>query len=194
MASDPIRWLHVSDFHVGTDDYAQARRFRQIVEFIRERRDRDDWRPDLVFITGDVANAGKVDQYGIFERKFLRKLRVELPSECAKRIFAVPGNHDVDQRAAQAAQTHGALDNVPHLLDPTTEGRGLRQTVFPRFEAFVNSGPSSGGDRWLLSDTGADVKTIDVRGHKVSIVRINTAWLSNADDDRDQLTPGAEML
>ena len=52
--STPIRWLHLSDFHVGKDDYAQKRLFEKILEHIAERE-----APDLVSVTGDIANNGQ---------------------------------------------------------------------------------------------------------------------------------------
>jgi len=38
MASQLIRWLHLSDFHVGKDDYAQRKIFEQILQHVGERR------------------------------------------------------------------------------------------------------------------------------------------------------------
>ncbi len=44
MADDLInRWLHLSDFHVGKDKYAQRRIFERIHEHVRERVEAAGW-------------------------------------------------------------------------------------------------------------------------------------------------------
>jgi hypothetical protein len=36
--SEPIRWLHLSDFHVGKDDWAQLRLFEKIIEHVADQK------------------------------------------------------------------------------------------------------------------------------------------------------------
>ena len=62
---DAIRWLHLSDFHVGMDDYAQRKLFAEIIREIRSRIDGGEG-PDFVFVTGDLANTGVEGQYANF--------------------------------------------------------------------------------------------------------------------------------
>jgi len=52
---DRLIWLHCSDFHVGKDRTAQERLLGKIVEHVQERV-ATGCVPDLVFITGDLAN------------------------------------------------------------------------------------------------------------------------------------------
>ncbi len=65
-----LRWLHLSDFHVGKDGYGQGRLFTYLLDHIRSRVI-SGLAPDLVFITGDIANKGKATQYQEFGDKFL---------------------------------------------------------------------------------------------------------------------------
>jgi 3',5'-cyclic AMP phosphodiesterase CpdA len=72
--SDPIRWLHLSDFHVGKDDWAQRRLFEKIIEHVADQKGKG-FIPDVVFITGDIANAGQKSQYTEFHRGFFAPLQ-----------------------------------------------------------------------------------------------------------------------
>jgi hypothetical protein len=53
-----VRWLHLSDFHVGMDDYGQRKLFSNICDHI-ERKAKKGYIPDFVFLTGDLANKGE---------------------------------------------------------------------------------------------------------------------------------------
>ena len=51
MSTRPIRWLHLSDFHVGLDNYGQRKMFNQIIEHVLEMG-RKGISPDVVFFDG----------------------------------------------------------------------------------------------------------------------------------------------
>jgi len=36
-----VRWLHLSDFHVGMDDYGQRKLFREICDHIKGKAEKD---------------------------------------------------------------------------------------------------------------------------------------------------------
>ncbi len=72
-AETPLRWLHLSDFHVGKDGYDHRRLFAPLLDHVRERVGRGA-APDLVFITGDVANQGRETEYQEFTEGFLLPL------------------------------------------------------------------------------------------------------------------------
>lgn len=52
LPSQPIRWLHLSDFHVGKENYPQVSMFEKILNHVEERV-KKDMIPDLVFLTGE---------------------------------------------------------------------------------------------------------------------------------------------
>ena len=99
-----IRWLHLSDFHTGKDGYGQRQLFKYILTNVREHNSIGST-PDLVFITGDIANKGQDKEYIEFYENFFMPLMDSLPSESQDRIFVIPGNHDVDRAQARAVQT-----------------------------------------------------------------------------------------
>ncbi|MDQ1611112.1 MAG: hypothetical protein QOG00_1043 [Pyrinomonadaceae bacterium] len=188
-----IRWLHLSDFHVGKDDYGQLRLFKYLLDHIRARVG-EGLGPDLVFITGDIANKGLEAQYKEFYDSFFWPLLDCLPPETHERIFIVPGNHDVGRMQARAVQTYDVLLRVPEFLDPTDEGRFERSTVLPRFRAYVDNDPTTSDEHWIVSVGGTLHRTIDFDGKKLGVLGLNTAWLSCGDQDRHQLSVGKGLL
>ena len=50
-----LRWLHCSDFHIGSDRTAQERLLDKIVGHVADQVSKG-FVPDLIFITGDLAD------------------------------------------------------------------------------------------------------------------------------------------
>ena len=96
-----IRWLHLSDFHVGKDDYAARKMFAYIIEHAKKQKSAGVV-PDFIFVTGDLANSGKYSEYETFWLEFLAPLQDEIGCNIASRTFVVPGNHDADREFNQA--------------------------------------------------------------------------------------------
>jgi hypothetical protein len=65
-----LRWLHLSDFHIGMDDNGQRKLFREICNHIAETVT-GGFIPELVFITGNIANSGYTSEYSEFFDEFL---------------------------------------------------------------------------------------------------------------------------
>ena len=68
-----VRWLHLSDFHVGMDNYGQRKLFEQICGHVKETV-ASGAIPDLVFLTGDLANRGANTEYAEFFELMLAPL------------------------------------------------------------------------------------------------------------------------
>jgi len=188
-----IRWLHLSDFHVGKDGYGQRQLFKYILAHVRERVSTGN-APDLVFITGDIANKGRDKEYKEFYENFFIPLFDCLPVDSQERIFIIPGNHDVDRNQAKAAQTKDVLLRVPEFLDPTEQGQFERQPIFPRFGAYVENDFTNSRDHWLNSLKGAFHGVVEIQGIKLGIVGVNTAWLAYSDEDRHNISAGKGLL
>ncbi len=188
-----MRWLHLSDFHTGKDNYGQRRLYSELINHIRSRCDQGD-APDFVFITGDLANKGIASEYELFYEGFLSPLAGLVESTNVPQILVVPGNHDVDRTAAEFVEAHTLLRRAPRLFDPNEGGLSQRRNLLPRFENFRDGDTSWSGDHWLESERGAFTVSVELRGTKVGIVGLNTAWLSENDQDRHRLTPGIPLL
>lgn len=192
MPDTPIRFLHLSDFHVGKDNYAQRKIFARILDHI-ENVSAADGLPDLVFITGDVANRGELSEYVLFNEEFLQPLFERLGAGGMDRVFIVPGNHDVDRTRNPYFDRESICDPDSRFFDGNADGLRLRGELIPRFNDYVAKDTSAVTD-WIGGEAGAFTSLVEVRGKRLRIVGLNTAWLSKDDKDRHNLSPGPELL
>lgn len=189
-----IRWLHLSDFHVGKDDYATRKMFDYILAHVRQRKDQG-FLPDLVFITGDLANKGQTKEYETFWQDFVWPLQEAIGGDISNRTFVVPGNHDVDRDKFKAISREDITKPESHYLDPTEEGTRLRgEMLIPRIQAYLDNDCTTDKGE-IAGPVGAYVRCLTIHGHDVGIIGINTAWLSKGwNDDEGNLTPGKPLL
>lgn len=191
----PIRWLHLSDFHTGKDEHGQQRVAKSILDHV-QKRVAQGLAPDLVFLSGDIANYGLPAEYQDFADGFFFPLIDMMGSEAVSRTFVVPGNHDVDRRKARAAFRYDVLDDVPEFFDPTPQGLAEREQYYARFHAFDDNdltGLREAGS-WLKSEAGTRTMVRQVHGRSVGVACINTAWLCNSDKDRNRLLAGKALV
>lgn len=197
--SSNFKWLHLSDFHTGKDDYGQIKLFTYIHEHIRKSIEKG-FLPDAIFVTGDVANKGLITEYDMFFKEFIAPLSDiygTLP-----RIYIVPGNHDIDRsQCEQAAESLYAVleKSDSRFFDADATGLGKRKEIFKRFENFQNSVHKAGKDvcfpvKGIFEEKGAFTDTFPIGQKKIGIIGINTAWLSTSDKDKEKLTPGKYIL
>ena len=97
-----VTWLHVSDMHLTqTRSYDHDVVLTALLESVRDVKDNQTWKPDLIFATGDIAGKGDV---GVFKggenapaTKFFNAL-LEASGVGRANLFIVPGNHDVERK------------------------------------------------------------------------------------------------
>jgi hypothetical protein len=189
--SRTVRWLHLSDFHVGMDEYAGRKLFQYIHAHVKERRDAG-FVPDLIFVSGDLANKGRAQEYNEFWWEFALPLleRVGLDEN---RLFVVPGNHDVQRGENSAIDRAQLAEPTSRYFDPTPEGQKLRRWILPRFASYLDADLSKGANGFR-DVAGSYATNIEIQGARIGIAGINTAWLSKDDEDREKLSPGAPLL
>jgi len=181
-----IRWLHLSDFHVGKDDYGQIMLFRHILKQVKSRV--VNTRLDFVFITGDVAQSGTAAQYDLFLQDCLAPLQQLVGPEC--QVMIVPGNHDLDRTQAEFV-SRDSIQNSLNFFDASELGRQKRQAVMPRFQAYHEKLPFP--SPWLDTAQGCFVVRKTIRGVDIGILGLNTAWLAEG-DDKAFLSPGKNLV
>lgn len=186
-----LKWLHLSDFHVGKDEYGNIELFDSLLEYI----DDHNKIPDIIFITGDISNKANEQEYSTFLDSFIYPLSDKINS--TTKIYTVPGNHDINQEKVKSAVQYKILETVPEFFDPIEKGVQQRESIFPRFEAFENAlfqELTSVQHNWLRSTEGSFVDIIDCYDKSIGILCINTAWLSMGSNDRHHLSPGLNII
>lgn len=190
--SSSIRWLHLSDFHVGKDGYASRKMFEYIHSHVEQRK-REGFEPDLLFLTGDLADSGLAPQFNDFWTEFAIPLQRIIGNGIEQRTFVVPGNHDVDRTENKFFSPEEMLDQSSRAFDPTDEGLKARQILLPRFQAFNNSDQTTNKGAFT-SPSGAYGQKLNIRGTTIGIAGVNTAWLCKDGSDEKRLTPGKGMV
>ncbi|PPK73414.1 3',5'-cyclic AMP phosphodiesterase CpdA [Methylobacter tundripaludum] len=191
---NPIRWLHLSDFHVGKDNYAQKRLFDKIIEHVKDQGSKG-FVPDLVFITGDIANKGLKAEYETFRKGFIAPLQEVLGGAAwTGNIFCVPGNHDVDRSKNAIFDRAQTTISGSHFFDPTKEGKTARDVFSPRFKQYRQLAPGNVSVNWISAAEGAYAEPVTIQERRIGVIGINTAWLSKDECDKDKLTPGFQLV
>jgi len=130
-----ITVLHLSDLHFGRHHRFEADeglgslldRLRQDLD---ERRDRDGLRPDLLVVSGDLAEHGQRQEFDRAHR-FLQSLArlLELP---VRRVVLIPGNHDINWNKSRAYFEDCAGDGV-EPVEPYFRKLVFYKQLFDRF-------------------------------------------------------------
>ena len=190
----PVRILHLSDIHFKASKAWDADPvMRALAAFIGEEVERDG-PPDLVAITGDIAFAGAPAEYAL-ARKWLDDLWPKLGSLPHDRLLPVPGNHDVDRgkvgtgvHSMQAGLLKGrSQDEVAALLSDDDE----RRIMLKRHAAYMDFVVD-----WLSEAQPLPwwQRVIDIRGTKLHVAGLDSAWMACGDDDRGRLLLGRYQL
>ncbi|MFL5844282.1 MAG: metallophosphoesterase family protein [Solirubrobacteraceae bacterium] len=181
MTAATLTWLQLSDMHVRLDHKTDHERsfaaLAQDVARLAEER----VCPDVVFLVGDIAHAGKPEEYDLALELLTPVL--EAAGVSVDRVYAVAGNHDVDRDATdsaietplmglwQAPALHAACDAIfdgPHAA--TLDAKFAAYRDFRRQLAAVE-------DCTLQSWT----QTLAVGDHTVALFGVNSSWMCGSD-------------
>ncbi len=184
----PIRFLHVSDFHLRparVARYEQDRVLDGLVRFLE--RDRAEFPLDLVFVTGDLAFSGKAEELALVEALLRRLLAVTgVPPE---HVFVVPGNHDVDRGVGRWLLRTLASDEQAIAFFEEPDGRAFHRKKLAAYEASLRG--VLGPGRALGLGVGAEaVEIVKVAGTRLAVASFNSSWFAQGDDDQGNLWLG----
>lgn len=188
-----VSWLHLSDFHVGKDGYEECEMFERIVKHVKQRKDADGFVPDLVFITGDIADKGSAEQYERFWDEFLSPLHSVIGGDIIERTFLVPGNHDLNRNVNKTFDRAEFGKSGERYFDPTSEGALHRKMLADRFKDYIDT-DLTGYSNAFAESAGAYSVCQDIKGYKLGVVGVNTAWLCRDSADEGLLTLGKPLL
>ena len=189
-----LRWLHLSDFHLKKrDKWSQDVVLETLLEDISNRYSGPN-ALDFIFITGDLAFSGRVEEYVLVEN-FLEKL-LDVTRVPRSRLMMVPGNHDID-RDMEIDAFHGArgLLTDPAKVDKFLGNKARRRTLFRRQAAFREFSNGVYGTP-LYSDTSyTHANQLTVFGLDICVLLIDSSWLSEGgSNDAHAILVGERQL
>ena len=173
-----MRWLHLSDIHVGQPDQARSNAMRLLVDAIQEWS--DDEPIDLVLFTGDLAYSGRAVEYASLHDELIEPLRQLQLTENAY-FVAVPGNHDLDCDCSHPIVWDMlGRTRQEKFWESDEQGVSLRAARARGFEAFSMFLDSSGV--MGPNPTRQVGKRLDLElpsGEQITIICLNTALFSD---------------
>lgn len=182
-------WLHISDLHFGANPHCH--RFDQAAVCRALVRDVEMHAPhiDAIFITGDIAFKAAKEEFGQ-AAELLKKL-MEAADVSDDHVFIVPGNHDVDRKAAdgpKAKPFHTAYRNDPMQIESGLTNPDVRVVLMQKldgFDGFLR-------EHFPKHPRGADgscvdwchVEDLDSGGRKLRLrlAGLSTVWVSDSLD------------
>lgn len=203
--SRPIRWLHLSDVHLGQRGLEVWHQVQS--EFRKSLRDelRDVGAPDLILFTGDFAFSGKPTEYSLVDQ-LLGQILDDIRSvwkDASPALIPVPGNHDVRWPDANSEDfnRYAVFDIFAQDTEDNAQIRSFnRQLWMEDFPAVVEN-LFSGYSPWfrvkiedLKSKPWMQVSTgripgdltvlIDLPGtFPLCVVGLNSAWLQYSSEN-----------
>lgn len=181
---DTITWLHLSDFHFRSSPLAKWNSdivLKALLEDVKSRMSEDGLKPDIIFVTGDISFSSTKDDYTL-AKEFFDDL-LELTCLDKSRLLIIPGNHDVDRLkitsgAKAILSTLTDNDKVTEFLIEGTD----RKFVFRKFEnyiSFINE--YLDGSPPFNENSYYYVQKLDLSGHNLAILGLNSAWAAYGD-------------
>lgn len=195
-----IRWIQLSDLHFGDDCEFTSKSRQQFQEYITEKNIRDI---DYLFVTGDLIFAKKLDdpkkkskgytEAAVYLKGLCRSLwgEADLEENIEKRLFIVPGNHDLVQDKARSVAVNGMLDEYNAGRDGKIDPSHFRSLstasdLFRRAYLELFSKKKAPFNKQKVHY----VKETD----KVNVLHINTCIASSGEDDIGRLIVGFDLL
>lgn len=218
----PMLLIHLSDIHfkaseIGYPDDPNGGLRSDLLEDVRHMRSAIGRPADYILISGDIAFSGQEIEYD-FAYRWLEQELCPAAGCPIENVFVIPGNHDVDRRAAQAPVQQGARADLRRRTAGGVEGelsRYLRdrlsaQVLFDPIENYNRFaakflcaiGPytePAGGATGIMENISRPFATRDLRLNDGSVLRIwgfNSVLVSDAQDAEGQmlLDPAAAQI
>jgi len=187
MTSPLLRWLHITDLHVGKDSESQRIALASLVDSILEQGGASKF--DAVLISGDLAYSGHAREYERILELVINPLRKsELFSD--SKFIATPGNHDLqcDIEYPPNWKTLGSQRQEKFFNNNEVgrQTRGSRANAFREYGAFVMG-------NGILSPNPADKPSVNLKFHvgrsPVWIVPVVTSYFSDKDSSDRHVAP-----
>lgn len=201
-----LRFIHFSDIHFKSphcndpDSDPDIKIRDAVLQDIQKMIDINGEPVDGILITGDIAFAGREDEYSA-ARGWLTEVSSEfnIPDE---RIYVVPGNHDVDRNASNKLiakslrsdiRTKSSKIERDTAIDTALKDTDASQVIFTpmhnyiNFSKFYGCGIGSEKAFWRKQLTLSENVELHIRG-------ITTTLFSNKDDDKGNLLLGSNQL
>lgn len=174
--------VHLADLHIDDIEDTNFTLLREELKSdIKKVMIQNELQIDMIAVTGDIVNKGKLKSYDLAKELFEGILE-ELCLEKQNMVF-VPGNHDIsrDSELEEKLEKYKVdIDKIGFINNQWTEFND-RFSAFERFTShfYDNSTENINGS--------FGVRDIEVNGVKVRFVLLNTSWTTMGNTDYGRL-------
>ncbi len=191
--SETLQILHLSDLHISQNNNpVDSPIFKALIKQIKGDRE-NGINPEIVIISGDIADRGTGDEYKIV-KEFIDKLlgTLELPDES---LFMVPGNHDINRGRFRPSEPNPVYLNMDEL-NRELKDESFRADLLKGMDEYF--GFVRRDYNHLTSKNGTlvpFVKFIDTKcGREIGVVGLNSAWMCRKSPDERKIAIGEYQI
>jgi predicted MPP superfamily phosphohydrolase len=205
-----ITWLHISDLHLCKHKHGwdSDQILEDLIRDLQKMQQNHNLQPDFIFFTGDLAygQLGEKTGWNIDDQYedvdiFIEYVRTQFVPEVKKEnIFIVPGNHDVN-RDSILPRAEDLLDQ--YNANPYNSEKAVLEMIQYKtndWKAFVRRLSNykkflrNTGYIHLLQDEERLIysATREIRGIRVGIMGLNSAWSCGRDGEKGRLWLGGK--
>nr|WP_315481932.1 metallophosphoesterase [uncultured Undibacterium sp.] len=182
-----LRWLHLTDLHIGKNSEPQRVAMKSLVQAIaNEVKDRIF---DVVILTGDLVYSGQKDEFVELENSVITPLRA-LPNFKDAKFFAVPGNHDLDCEIGcpigWATIGHSRQESFFNADEKGQQIRTSRSHAFSEYSNFIKRANIFSADP---TREPATMQRITIRDKVFLILPVVTCFFSDKEVQDKQKAP-----
>lgn len=181
-----ITWLHLSDLHFKADK--QYKENSKVVlegllgDIQVEMLEKRKLIPDLIMVTGDIANSGTQEEY-ILAEEFFNKLLSKIGLQ-KEQLLIVPGNHDVvrSEISYGVKTIISSLDIQGNVYDLFSDSED-RKFILRKLKNYINFVRNYTGDSMHLNDENYYCFVRNLKDKNIVIIGLNSAWASGDNDE-----------
>lgn len=174
-----LRWLHLTDLHVGVNDESQQTALTSLLDSIDANT--SGLKFDLVILTGDLVYSGKPVEYDKLEKTVITPLRNM--EQFREAIFvSTPGNHDLDcDIGLPIVWPNLGPVRQPLFFNFDDFGKTTRSSRAAAFDAYANFCHQNSILTVDPTEEPAKLLNITIRGNNLVIISLVTAYFSDKD-------------
>jgi hypothetical protein len=178
MQDQTTKILWISDIHIKEDmfiEYNFESYFDKMIQIIHEKNPVLEY----IIISGDIAFSGKIEEYNLFNKYFIEKIKNKYPNII---ILSIPGNHDIMRDHLSPTDENYFTNNYDSRNNFISD---QNEKSFENYVKFFRENILSTFDnKQDISHTFKDINGPMTYGYvidkkkKFCFILINSAWLS----------------
>jgi predicted MPP superfamily phosphohydrolase len=182
-----MKILHLSDVHAQEAVESEIR--RRVDELIKSCH-RDNFSPDVLVISGDIANHGSGQEFTLAEQWLITPLKSHFKLSDYK-IILCPGNHDVDRSRIDFSE-----EEALRKLESSAHAQSFLEKhawSVPRLDSYKNFSSkytpknSLSAPAFDSQSSFFNTRIITIGGQRIGFASLNTAWRCSSDEDLGRL-------